>query len=172
VRIKNLQIADDATDLLIRRDGRIVTVEVLQKTGDIEILQSGYPPKWSKGTGLRADHRNPERFKRGKQIGSYVGLIPSGDSSAGHAIEDRVESTGLRPRVTRAEGSSLFAHLGHQSSERLGFARLTGVSAHSQDRDPVAATNGDRRGELNGWPAGSGLRWHWLCLPSAAPLFW
>ncbi len=26
----------------------------------------------------------PERFKCGKQIGSYVGLIPSEDSSAGH----------------------------------------------------------------------------------------
>jgi transposase len=26
----------------------------------------------------------PERFPRGKQIGSYVGLIPSEDSSAGH----------------------------------------------------------------------------------------
>jgi len=26
----------------------------------------------------------PKRFKCGKQIGSYVGLIPSEDSSAGH----------------------------------------------------------------------------------------
>src|SRR6266849_5525428 len=26
----------------------------------------------------------PERFRRGKQIGSYIGLIPSEDSSAGH----------------------------------------------------------------------------------------
>ncbi len=26
----------------------------------------------------------PERFHRGKQIGSYIGLIPSEDSSAGH----------------------------------------------------------------------------------------
>jgi len=26
----------------------------------------------------------PKRFRRGKQIGSYVGLIPEGDSSAGH----------------------------------------------------------------------------------------
>jgi transposase len=28
--------------------------------------------------------RTPERFKCGKQIGSYVGLIPAEDSSAGH----------------------------------------------------------------------------------------
>ena len=35
------------------------------------------------GAGLRADHRDSERFQCGKQIGSYVGLIPCEDSSAG-----------------------------------------------------------------------------------------
>ena len=35
------------------------------------------------GAGLRADHRGAERFQCGKQIGSYVGLIPEEDSSAG-----------------------------------------------------------------------------------------
>ena len=34
-------------------------------------------------SGLRADHRNTWKFDRGKQIGSYLGLIPSEESSGG-----------------------------------------------------------------------------------------
>jgi glycogen debranching enzyme len=40
VRIENLTILDAAADLLIRRSGRVVGVEVLRKTGDMEILES------------------------------------------------------------------------------------------------------------------------------------
>ena len=40
VRVENLRVADATADLLIRRDGRVVTVEVLQKTGNLEILES------------------------------------------------------------------------------------------------------------------------------------
>src|ERR1700722_19953249 len=36
----------------------------------------------------------PERFPRGKQIGSYVGLIPSEDSSAGHQRLGRITKQG------------------------------------------------------------------------------
>jgi transposase len=36
------------------------------------------------GTGLRADHRDSGAVQCGKQIGSYVGLIPCEDSRAGH----------------------------------------------------------------------------------------
>ena len=36
----------------------------------------------------------PERFKCGKQIGSYVGLIPSEDSSAGHQRLGRITKQG------------------------------------------------------------------------------
>ena len=40
VRVENLKVADATADLLICRDGRVVTVEVLQKTGNLEIFQS------------------------------------------------------------------------------------------------------------------------------------
>jgi transposase len=36
----------------------------------------------------------PERFPRGKQIGSYVGLIPAEDSSAGHQRLGRITKQG------------------------------------------------------------------------------
>jgi transposase len=36
----------------------------------------------------------PERFSRGKQIGSYVGLIPAEDSSAGHQRLGRITKQG------------------------------------------------------------------------------
>lgn len=36
----------------------------------------------------------PERFRRGKQVGSYVGLIPSEDSSAGHQRLGRITKQG------------------------------------------------------------------------------
>jgi transposase len=35
------------------------------------------------GTRFRADHWNLGHFPRGKQIATYVGMIPSEDSSAG-----------------------------------------------------------------------------------------
>jgi glycogen debranching enzyme len=40
VWIDNLTILDATADLLVRRNGRMVSVEVLQKTGDVEILES------------------------------------------------------------------------------------------------------------------------------------
>jgi glycogen debranching enzyme len=40
VRIDNLTILDATADLLVRRNGRVVSVEVLQKTGKVEILES------------------------------------------------------------------------------------------------------------------------------------
>ena len=40
VRIDNLTILDATADLLVRRSGRVVSVEVLQKTGKVEILES------------------------------------------------------------------------------------------------------------------------------------
>jgi len=40
VRIENLQMLDASVDLLIRREGDVVSVEVLRKTGNIEILES------------------------------------------------------------------------------------------------------------------------------------
>jgi glycogen debranching enzyme len=40
VRIKNLRVADATVDLMIRRDGHTATVEALQKSGRIEILES------------------------------------------------------------------------------------------------------------------------------------
>src|ERR1035437_2087030 len=40
VRIDNLRLGDASADLLIRRDGSGVAVEVLRKRGDIEILKS------------------------------------------------------------------------------------------------------------------------------------
>jgi transposase len=36
----------------------------------------------------------PERFPRGKQIGSYVGLIPAEDSRAGHQRLGRITKQG------------------------------------------------------------------------------
>src|SRR5947207_14989257 len=41
-------------------------------------------PSWGgavDGAGVRTGHRNPERFGCGKQIASYVGLVPSEESS-------------------------------------------------------------------------------------------
>jgi glycogen debranching enzyme len=40
VRIENLQLVDAAVDLRVRRDGLVVSVEVLQKAGKVEILES------------------------------------------------------------------------------------------------------------------------------------
>jgi glycogen debranching enzyme len=40
VRIENLAILDASADLLIRRNGRVVSVEVLSKTGKIEVIES------------------------------------------------------------------------------------------------------------------------------------
>jgi len=39
----------------------------------------------------------PQRFRRGKQIGSYVGFIPSEDSSAGYSgdFSDNLFCTGF-----------------------------------------------------------------------------
>jgi len=40
VRIENLRVLDASVDLRIRREGYVVSVEVLQKTGNVEILES------------------------------------------------------------------------------------------------------------------------------------
>jgi glycogen debranching enzyme len=40
VRIDNLTLVDASVDLLVRRKGRVVSVEVLRKTGKIEIVES------------------------------------------------------------------------------------------------------------------------------------
>jgi hypothetical protein len=39
VRIENLSVGDAVADLLIRRDGSVVAVEVLRKHGDLEIVE-------------------------------------------------------------------------------------------------------------------------------------
>jgi transposase len=52
----------------------------------------------------------PERFHCGKQIGSYVGLIPSEDSSAGHQRLGHITK----------QGSSLLAFLAGRSSTSRG----------------------------------------------------
>src|SRR5262249_51625941 len=40
VQIENLRVLDAAVDLRVRRDDHMVIVEVLQKTGNLEILES------------------------------------------------------------------------------------------------------------------------------------
>jgi len=40
VRIQNLRVADASADFLIRRDGTTVKVEILRKTGNVEIVES------------------------------------------------------------------------------------------------------------------------------------
>ena len=41
VRIRNLKIGDASIDLILRRHGHTVAVEVMRKTGDIEIVWAG-----------------------------------------------------------------------------------------------------------------------------------
>jgi glycogen debranching enzyme len=40
IRIQNLRVADASADFLIRRDGTAVKVEILRKTGNVEIVES------------------------------------------------------------------------------------------------------------------------------------
>jgi hypothetical protein len=40
VRIQNLRVGDATADFVIARDGSIVTVEILRKTGNVEIVES------------------------------------------------------------------------------------------------------------------------------------
>ena len=79
----------DLLELLDRMNPTIEELTASGRAGSQEMARSAAADDapWRRstdGTGLRADHRNSERFKCGKQIGSYVGLIPSEDSSAGH----------------------------------------------------------------------------------------